>query len=129
MARKFEIRIRQWLPHIIKCIFEYEELNTYEIVKSTGGILRILGNAEEQVGEINAVLDFLTEAKYLIPQKSSQSYYFGINFTNTAYKTIDDPSYPNSEIQEIKLSQNNFTFNFTFAIEKLVELKAGLFNI
>lgn len=143
MARKFEVKIHQWLPHIIHCYFEYENLNTLEIIKQTGGIIRVLGNANEQLAEINSVLDFLVKAGFLEYKSSSTAHYHGIDFQNVTYiatskfidfiqqaeqTSSDQPQKTNVETQPIQLTKNVYNLNITFAVEKLVEFKTGLLN-
>jgi hypothetical protein len=152
MARKFEVRIEQWLPHIIYCHFEYESLNTLEIMKRTGGILRVLGKAKEQLEEINSVLEFLVKANFLKRKSSSTVHYYGIDFQNVEYtvtskfsdfvsqveqspskqiQKVESDKFQEVEekIQPIQLTKNVYNLNISFAVEKLIEVKAGLLNL
>ncbi|MFA5829311.1 MAG: hypothetical protein WC843_02345 [Candidatus Gracilibacteria bacterium] len=138
MARKFGVRWRDWLPEIALCYLEYEELDTLSILKSVGGILRIIGSAEEQFAEINSVLDLLVEKKLLTIVSSKPGLYWGINFKNITYnpsKEFEDlvknmqRTTPNSNNVNYTINQKVYTFNLTFNLEKLVELKTGLINL
>lgn len=130
------------MPHIIICYLEYEDLNSFEIFKHTGGISRILGTAEEQYSEIKSVLDFLVEIKFLKPLKTEKAHYLGINFDNITYEVTDAFKKYVNEIQEkaknarknenvvkYTINQKNYIFNLTFAIEKFAEFKTGLINV
>jgi len=121
------------------CSKEYEELSTLEILKSTGGILRIFGKAEEQLAEINSVLDFLVKAKLLIPSKRGSVRYFGIDFENVMYevspalKDLVDKAEKQTQNKEecvyLKMNQKNYIFNLNFTLNKLAEIKVGLVNL
>ena len=147
MARKFEMQLKQWIPLIIKAYFIYNSLNTFEIIKLSGGVLRILGG-EEQVREIQTVLDFLVNSKFLTPKDKRGAKHFGINFDSYTYDISDkfkelleegqkkaEQYNSNDWIETIRVenSTNNtvnvYNFNFTFTLEKLIEIKAGLINI
>ncbi len=140
MSRKLDAKIRDWLPHIFICYFEYESLNTLEIVKHTGGVLRILGDAQTQINEINDVLNHLEENNLLKSSSTERAHYFGIDLESVTYKVLPDfikladdvRNAPQSSKDDIVVNytENNVTYNFniTFAIEKLAEIKAGLFN-
>lgn len=147
MARKFEIQLKQWIPVIIESCFTYETLNTFEIVKHSGGALRILGQ-EEHVKEIADVLEFLVKAKFLIPKNGKSVCHFGIDFISYTYdvsnkfkdlieKGRDKAKQPKPDdlISQIKVKNvthntvNVINFNLTFTLEKLIEVKAGLLNL
>lgn len=141
MARKFEIKVRDWLPHIIICYLEYEDLNSFEIFKHTG-ISRILGTATEQYNEIKSVLDSLVEIRFLKPVKTERAHYFGIGFDNITYEVADafkkyvdetqekaKNARKNENVVKYTINQKNYMFNLTFAIEKLAEFKTGLINV
>jgi len=147
MARKFDIQLKQWLPLVIESFFTYETLNTFEIIKHSGRPLVILGG-EGQVKEILSVLNFLVESKLLIPRDKESAHYFDVtfdsfsydvseNFKNLIEESLTKGKQPNSDdwIEEIKVENathntiNVFNFNFTFALEKLIEFKAGLLNL
>lgn len=147
MARKFEIQLKQWLPIIIESYLTYETLNTFEIIKHSGGVLRILGQ-EEHVKEIVNVLEFLVKAKFIIPKDEKSVRYFGIDFFSYTYNISDkfknliekgqdkakQPK-PDDLISQIKIKNithntvNVYNFNLTFTLEKLIEVKAGLLNL
>lgn len=145
MARKFEFRLKTWLPHIAVCYVEYEELDTISIVKSIGRILVKLGSAAEQLAEIQSVLDYLVKIEMLVPKisKSSKSYYWGINFENILYlpapgfidlvDQMQKSSKPQSDSTNVNIqtTQKVYNFNLTFALEKLFEIntKFGLLNL
>lgn len=143
MPRKFERRLQAWLPHIIVCQLEYDNLNTLEIMKQTGGILRVLGDANVQLDEIVSVLDWLVEKGLLqsVPKSAKKSHYYGIDFNSISYMPslafeklfeiiqVDSRTNRNDEIFGHAINNKTYVFNITFAIEKLVEVKAGLFNI
>lgn len=144
MARKFEIQLKQWIPVIIESYFTYETLNTFEIVKHSGGAFRILGQ-EDHVKEIVNVLEFLVKAKFLISKDKKPVLHFGINFISYTYdisdkfkdlieKGRDKAKQPNPSdlINQTKVKDiihnkvNVYNFNLTFTLEKLIEVKAGL---
>lgn len=148
MARKFDIQLKQWLPVIIESYFTYETLNTFEIVKHSGAVLRTLGQ-KEHVKEITDVLEFLVKTKYLFPKDIKSVKHFGVDFSSYTYDVSDKfkdfiregqdrAKQPNpddliSKIEVENITQNTvnvYNFNLTFALEKLIgiTLKAGLVN-
>ncbi|MBU0545652.1 hypothetical protein KKA13_00140 [Patescibacteria group bacterium] len=138
MARKFEVRWQDWLPRIVLCYLEYEELDTFFIVKSIGRRLQSIGSAEEQLAEINSVLNLLVEKRLLTIISSNPGYYWGINFNNIKYsssKEFEDlvknmqKTTPNSNNVNYQINKNIYNFNLTLAFEKLLELKTGLINL
>lgn len=147
MARKFEIQLKQWIPLIIESYYTYETLNTFEIVKHSGKPLVILG-PKNQIQEILAVIGFLIEAKFLSPKDKTIVHYFGVDFESCTYeisdafkefikKGLEEGKESNNDdwIEKIKVENtthntvNIYNFNFTFALEKLIEIKAGLLNL
>lgn len=147
MARKLEIQLKQWFPTIIESYFIYVSLNTFEVIKHSGGVLRILGQ-EEHVKEILNVLEFLVKAKFLFPKDGKSVHYFGIDFFSYTYDISDSfkdlikegcnkTKQPKSNdwISQIKVENvthntvNIVNFNLTFTLEKLIEVKAGLLNL
>lgn len=149
MPRKFELQLKSWVPLVIESYLTYDTLNTFEIVKHSGRALVILG-AEGQVDEILAVLDFLVKSNFLSAEENGKSTYFGVTFNNYLYtvngtfknlftqsqaKTTKMEESAGEWIQQIKVenathnSVNVYNFNLTFVLEKLIEVKAGLFNI
>lgn len=148
MARKFDIQLKQWIPVIVESYFTYETLNTFEIVKHSGAVLRTLGQ-EEHVKEITGVLEFLVKTKYLFPKDTKSVKHFGIIFFSYTYDVSDkfkdfiregqdrakQPN-PDDWISKIEVKNityntvNVYNFNLTFAFEKLIGIavKAGLVN-
>lgn len=141
MARKIEARIRSWLPFIIITTLEHEELTTLNICQQIGRRLASLPSSEAQYEEVISVLDLLVKGGFLTEKSSKKAHYWGMNFENIKYtinpsfeefirKTQNPPSKEtnSSESVQYTVNQNNYVFNITFAIEKLVEFKTGLVN-
>lgn len=141
MARKLEVRIRDWILFIVKSYLTYETLNTLEILKSTGGIRRDIGDAQEQYEEIKSVLDLLVQEMYLKSIQSGKGFYWGINFENVTYeatqKFIDyieqiqmtNTSQSSSdEVQKVIVNQKIYNFNLNLAINKLLGIDFKLFG-
>ena len=132
MPRKLEYKIHDWLPYIVKAALEYETLNTFEIVKSVGGIRRDLGDAQIQFNEIKAVLDDLVQAGYLAELKTEGGHYWGIEFNSITYSQsdkfnefvanfifINNKNEPGENFTLI-INQKSYSFNLTIAIKELL---------
>jgi len=85
ISSSINLQINNWIPIILESYYSYYSLNTFEIVKHSGGVLRIL-NPKEQINEIQNVQLFLTDADYLIPGNNIEIVtYFGIKFNSIIY--------------------------------------------
>lgn len=141
MARKLEFKIHNWILFIVKSYLAYETLNTLEILKSTGGIRRDIGDPQEQYEEIKSVLDLLAKELYLKPIQSAKGFYWGINFENVTYeatqKFIDyveqiqitnTSQLSSGKVQKIIVNQKIYSFNLNLAINKLLGIDFKLFG-
>ena len=142
MPRKLEISLRDWVPFIIRCYYEREPFDLFETVKSIGRLRVDIGDAQQQVDEIKKVFEYLVSNGFISPTgPANNAYYWGISFSNQAYKI--EPRF--SELVGFAMQpqatqdqvQNHIVFNTTVnnknsfiniekLIEKIAEFKASI---
>ncbi len=138
MRRKLEVALIQWLPAIIACSNECEEISSLAIHQYCGRALVVLG-PEDQCGEICRVVSFLKTNEYLVQKKVNpvDVQWLGVHFKDETFETTSkfnqlkmastSPARTqNDKVVSHRTEVANYNFNLNVSVEKLLELSPSL---